>query len=102
MDMKAQLERLWERGELQRDLVTSKTRFTFRLTLKSPGSADITDRFDSVRSWAAELATAAPLRIEWLEVRYRIQDNPLQRPARQPNPRWSTSGAGTGGVLLGE
>lgn len=72
-DLKAQLARLWERGELLRDAVTGNARFPLRLTCKGPGSADITNRFEAVRGWAAELAHAAPLRVEWQEVRHRVQ-----------------------------
>ncbi|MGR4868750.1 DUF3322 domain-containing protein [Variovorax sp. LARHSF232] len=72
-DLKAQLARLWERGDLLRDMVSGNARFPLRLALKAPASADVTDRFESVRMWAAELAAAAPLRVEWLEVRHRVQ-----------------------------
>lgn len=73
-DLKAQLVRLWERGELLRDAVTGNQRFPLRLTLKGPGSADITERFDTVRTWVTGLAdSAAPLRIEWQQVRHRVQ-----------------------------
>lgn len=72
-ELKTQLARLWQRGELLRDTVTGNTHFPLRLTLKSPTSADITDRFDAVRTWAAELATSAPLRLQWLEFRHRVQ-----------------------------
>lgn len=72
-ELKAQLLRLWERGELLRDVVTGNARFPLRLTLKSPSSADITDRFDAVRTWAAELAATESVRVEWQEVRHRIQ-----------------------------
>jgi hypothetical protein len=72
-DLKTQLTRMWERGELLRDAVTGDTRFPLRLTLKSPGSADITQRFNAVRVWAAELASANAVRIEWREVRHRVQ-----------------------------
>ena len=73
MELKAQLARLWERGELLRDVVTGHARFPVRLALRSPSSADITDRFDLVRTWATELAAAGSLRIEWQDVRHRIQ-----------------------------
>lgn len=77
-DLKAQLLRLWERGELLRDgLVDGNTRFPLRLSCRTPASADITDRFEAVRAWAMELANAAPLRVEWQEVRHRVQG--LQR-----------------------
>ncbi len=72
-EFKAQLARLWERGDLLRDAVTGNARFPLRLTLKSPSSTDITDRFDVVRAWASELATVPSLRIEWQDVRHRVQ-----------------------------
>lgn len=72
-ELKAELARLWVRGELLRDVVTGNARFPLRLRLKSPSSADITDHFDVVRAWAADLAAAAGLRIEWQEVRHRVQ-----------------------------
>ncbi len=72
-ELKAQLARRWERGELLRDAVTGNARFPLRLSLKSPGSADITDRFDAVRAWAAGLAAEGSLRLEWQEVRHRVQ-----------------------------
>jgi hypothetical protein len=72
-ELKSQLARLWERGELLRDVVTGNSRFPLRLSLKSPGSADITDRFNEVRAWAAELAATASIRVEWHELRHRVQ-----------------------------
>lgn len=72
-DLKAQLERLWERGELLREAVTGQTRFPLRLALKGPTSADITERFDRVRTWAADLAGAPLLHVQWQEVRHRVQ-----------------------------
>jgi len=72
-ELKAQLARLWGRGELLRDLVTGNARFPLRLSLTSPSSADITDRFDAVRAWAAELGAMDCVRIEWQEVRHRVQ-----------------------------
>jgi len=82
-DLKAQLSRLWERGELLRPLVTGETVFPLRLTLKGPNSAELSDRFEAVRAWTAELAAMASVRIEWREVRLRIRDWPaLGRIAR--------------------
>jgi len=85
-NLKAQLARLWERGELLRDLVNGAARFPLRLTLKSPGSADITERFEAVRAWAAELAATSPLRLEWQEVRHRVQGA-----QRLPSSAWVDS-----------
>lgn len=71
--LKAQLARLWERGELLRDAVTGHARFPLRLSLKSPSSTDITDRFHEVRAWVAEWAGTHSIRVEWQEVRHRVQ-----------------------------
>ncbi|MBU2761394.1 DUF3322 domain-containing protein, partial [Acidithiobacillus sulfurivorans] len=68
--LKKQLMRLWERGELLRDAVTGKERFPLRLALKSPNSADITDHFEAVRAWATELASTKFVRVEWQELRH--------------------------------
>jgi hypothetical protein len=72
-ELKGQLARLWERGELLRDAMTGKALFPLRLSLKSPSSTDITDRFNEVRAWAAELAATDSLRVEWQELRHRVQ-----------------------------
>lgn len=72
-ELRAQLTRLWQRGELLRDAVTGNARFPLRLSLKSPSSADITNRFDEVRAWAAELASTDSVRLEWQEIRHRVQ-----------------------------
>jgi hypothetical protein len=71
-DLRAQLARLWERGELLRDTLSGTPRFPLRLTLKTPSSSDLSERFEAVRQWTATLAKA-PLRIEWQEVRHRVQ-----------------------------
>lgn len=72
-DLKGQLFRLWERGELLRDTVTGNMRFPLRLTLKGPSSADVTERFNAVRAWVAEISTAPHLHLEWQEIRHRVQ-----------------------------
>lgn len=76
-DLKTQLSRLWGRGELPRLLVTSEAGFPRRLVLKGPSSSELTDRFEAVRGWAAELASMPHIRIDWREVRHRVQG--LQR-----------------------
>lgn len=72
-DLKAQLARLWDRGELLRDAVTGNQRFPLRLKLKGPTSADITARFEAVRAWVAELSATRSLRLEYQDVRHRVQ-----------------------------
>lgn len=72
-ELKAQLAQLWERGELLRDTVSGHSRFPLRLSLKSPASADITERFHAVRAWVAELTAMDVVRIDWREVQHRVQ-----------------------------
>lgn len=79
-ELKAQLARLWDRGELLRDAVTGNVRFPLRMSVKPPNSADITDRFNEVREWAAELAATNSVRVEWQELRHRVQ-GPQKLPA---------------------
>lgn len=71
-DLKAQISRRWERGELLRPLVTDQTLFPLRLTLKGPGSAEVTDQFQAVRSWMADLVAVPHVRIEWRDVNHRV------------------------------
>lgn len=72
-DLKANLMRVWERGDLLRDALTDNHRFPLRLPLKTPDSTDLSSRFDAVRSWAAELTANSVLRLELREVQHRVQ-----------------------------
>jgi hypothetical protein len=76
-ELKAQVLKLWDRGDLLRDAVTGSERFPLALSIKSPSSSDITDSFEAVRIWIAELANNKYLRMEWREVRHPVQG--LQR-----------------------
>ncbi|MDZ4252331.1 MAG: DUF3322 domain-containing protein [Sulfuritalea sp.] len=71
-DLKRQLSRLWERGELLRPLVGGETRFPLRLALKVPTSPELAERFDDVRIWIADLVAIQRIRIEWREVNHRV------------------------------
>ena len=72
-DLKAQIEKLWDRGELLRDCVTGASRFPLRLSLKSPSSTDISEKFSEVRRWTSILASESTVRVEWQDVRHRVQ-----------------------------
>lgn len=80
-EVRAHLLRLWERGELLRPLVCGESAFPLRLPLKGPTSAELTDRFDAVRHWVAELSAVRELRIEWQELRHRVH-GPQRLPRR--------------------
>lgn len=71
-DLRAQVQRLWDRGELLASLVTGKTLFPRRLQLKGPSSAEMVVRFDEVRAWIGELRTMSLCRIEMREFKHRI------------------------------
>jgi Uncharacterized protein conserved in bacteria len=72
-DLKAQLSRLWERGEFLRPLATGETRFPLRLTVKGPSSSELAERFEAVRNWTAELVAIPRIRIDWREINHRVQ-----------------------------
>lgn len=98
-DLKMQLARRWQRGELLRARVACRVdtagqaetvsrstdctneqdagpdggiRFPLRLALRGPSPAELTGRFDAVRAWAADLAAMPHVRLVWREVRHRV------------------------------
>jgi hypothetical protein len=48
-DLRAQVRKLWERGDILASLVTGEALFPRRLLLKSPTSAELAGHFDAVR-----------------------------------------------------
>lgn len=72
-DLRAQVQRLWERGDLLRARVTDTVAWPLRLNLKTPGAADLSDRFEAVRDWVRAISAAAQVRIEWREWNHRVQ-----------------------------
>jgi hypothetical protein len=73
-DLRAQVQRLWERGELLRASVRPEAiAWPLRLSLKAPGAADLSDRFEAVRDWVRALAATPQVRIEWREWNHRVQ-----------------------------
>jgi hypothetical protein len=71
-DLRAQVQKLWERGDILSSLVTGEPFFPRRLALKCPTSAEMTDRFDAVRAWIGELRKASYCRVEMREFRHRV------------------------------
>ena len=71
-DLRKQVMRLWERGELLGSLATGEAIFPKRLTLKGPSSAEIADRFEDIRRWILELRSMTGCRVEMREFRHRI------------------------------
>lgn len=71
-DLRMQVLKLWERGELLASLATGESLFPRRLTLRRPSSAEIADRFEEVRQWIGALQAMTRCRVEMREFRHRV------------------------------
>jgi len=69
-DLRAQLQRCWDRGDILATLLTGQEIFPRRLQLKGPTSAQILEHFNAVRGWIAELRALPHYRIEMREFRH--------------------------------
>ncbi|MBX9629092.1 MAG: hypothetical protein K2X67_01120 [Burkholderiales bacterium] len=76
-DLRVQVQRLWDRGDLLRATVTDAISWPLRLDLKAPSASDLSDRFEAVRDWVRDVADTPQVRIEWRERNHRVQG--LQR-----------------------
>ncbi|MDO9141790.1 MAG: DUF2220 family protein [Methylobacter sp.] len=74
-DLRAQLQKSWERGEVLAGLVSDTPLFPKRLTLKTPTSNEMIDRFDEVRVWSAELRKMPHCRVDMREFKHRLFGN---------------------------
>jgi hypothetical protein len=72
-DLRAQVQRLWDRGEFLRAAVSNAMPWPVRLTFKAPSAADLSDRFEAVRDWAHAVADTPHVRIDWREWNHRVQ-----------------------------
>ncbi|MDT8320413.1 MAG: DUF3322 domain-containing protein, partial [Xanthomonadales bacterium] len=71
--LKAQVQKLWNRGLLLASLAGGEPVFPRRLTLKGPATRELSERFPEVRAWIAKLSAAAGrYRIEWRSVNHRV------------------------------
>lgn len=70
-ELRAQLQKLWDKGELLASLVTDEALFPRRLSLKIPSSGEISLHFDEVRCWIAELKTLSHYRLEMRTFKHR-------------------------------
>ncbi|MEW5848972.1 MAG: DUF3322 domain-containing protein [Myxococcota bacterium] len=82
-DLRAQVRRLWDSGQLLSARITGEALFPFRLKLKRPTHAELSSRFDDVRQWMRALEQGAGYRLEYAEVNLR----PLGR-NRVPQSAW--------------
>lgn len=71
-ELRTQLQRFWDRGELLTEMVNGESNFPRRLLLKRPTSAQMVDDFDRVREWISELRALPNYRVEMRELRHRV------------------------------
>ena len=71
-DLRTQLQRSWDRGELLAGMVSGEPTFPRRLMLKGPTSAQLAEQFDQVRAWIAELRAVPHYRVEMRDLRHRV------------------------------
>ncbi len=77
-DLRAQVQRLWDKGLILASLAGGEALFPRRLTLKRPSSAELADRFDEVRAWISELwkgGQGAHYRVVMRSLRHHIIGN---------------------------
>ena len=70
--LRAQVQKLWDRGDLLASVVTGERLFPRRLTLRGPTSQEMADRFGEVRTWIGELRALPHCRVEMREFRHRL------------------------------
>lgn len=85
-DLRAQVQRLWDRGELLRASVSETIAWPLRLSLKSPSASDLSDRFEAVRDWVGTVTSTPHVRFEWREWTHRVQGK-----QRLPDAAWLDS-----------
>lgn len=73
-NIKAQAQRLWDRGRLLAEIVDDKGLFPLRLSLRGPSSTELARAFPDVQRWIAELTggEAGRYRIVWRTVKHRV------------------------------
>ena len=84
-DLRAQVQRLWDRGDLLRAVASDAVSWPLRLSLKTPGAADLSDRFEAVRDWVRALADTPHVRIEWRDWNHRVQGMQRDRKSTRLN-----------------
>lgn len=72
VDLRAQVQKWWDRGEILASLVTGESVFPRHLMFKGPASGELADRFDEVRAWIADLREMPRCRVETRELRHRV------------------------------
>ncbi len=72
-ELDAQVQRLWDQGDILRSVVSGEALFPLRLRFKAPTAADVAERFADVRIWSSQLRAAKGYRVEMQSIRHRVQ-----------------------------
>lgn len=71
-DLRGQVQKLWDRGEILASLANGQPLFPKRLSLRIPSSTEMTACFDEVRTWIQELQATAHCRVDMREFKHRL------------------------------
>lgn len=72
-DIKKQVHKLWDRGQILAILAGSDTIFPLRLKFNGPGSREISEHFSDVRDWIANLVQSeGQYKITWRQINHRV------------------------------
>ncbi|MFZ0612533.1 MAG: Wadjet anti-phage system protein JetD domain-containing protein [Desulfobacterales bacterium] len=72
-DLRAQVQKFWDKGMLLACLAGAEPLFPRRLTLKGPNSVELAENFAEVRRWIARLnRDAKRYRLVWRKVNHRL------------------------------
>ncbi|MDN5871173.1 MAG: DUF3322 domain-containing protein [Nitrococcus sp.] len=76
-ELRRQVARLWERGDILRARITGEPLFPVRLRLRRPSSREVADRFGEVGDWIRHLQAGSDKPrggyvIEWREINHRV------------------------------
>jgi hypothetical protein len=70
-ELRAQVQKLWDKGALLAQLAGAGDVFPRRLALRGPTSNEMAERFDAVRIWIGALRQGAHYRVVMRELRHR-------------------------------
>ena len=75
VELRGQVQKLWDKGLLLASLVSDEALFPLRLTLKRPTSSELSDRFEEVRNWISDLQKEPHYRVVMRELRHHVIGN---------------------------
>ena len=70
-ELKAQVQKFWDRGYLLATLLDGSLEFPLRLKIKAPSSRELADEFQAAREWSMKLGKTRHIRIEYRTIGHR-------------------------------